>query len=258
MIADTLTQLPIEQLQRGQFQPRHHFDETALTELADSIAVQGLIEPIIVRALSEHRYEIIAGERRWRAAQLAGFTNVPCIVKSYSDQQAAAVSLVENIQRENLNPIEEAQGYQTLYENFGFQQDEIASLVGKSRAAVSNSIRLLKLDPRVQALITDHTLSVGHAKVLAVLSEPEQYPFALEVIKHQWSVRQTEKHLNQQKSAMNPKKDKDVARLEQLISEHCNTQSVIETDMNGAGWLKLKFFDNDTLAGILDKLKVPY
>jgi ParB family chromosome partitioning protein len=258
MTTTRLSELPIEELQRGKFQPRQHFDQNALAELAASITTQGLIEPIIVRPIGPHQYEIIAGERRWRAAQIAKLSMVPCLIKDYSDEQAAAVSLVENIQRENLNPIEEAKGYLRLNEEFAFAHDEIAILVGKSRATVSNSLRLLKLDNRVQQLIIDNAISVGHAKVLATLPEPQQYTLALDVISHQWSVRHTEKAIQPSSTPMNPKKDRNIARLEQMISEQCSTQSVIETDSNGAGWLKLKFFDNDTLAGILDKLGVDY
>jgi len=258
MTTQLLTELPIERLQRGKFQPRHHFDQVALSELAASISTQGLIEPLIVRRIAPNQYEIIAGERRWRAAQLAGLQAVPCLIKDYNDEQAAAVSLVENIQRENLNPIEEAKGYLRLHEDFAFAHDEIAVLVGKSRAAVSNSLRLLKLDNRVQQLVIENAITVGHAKVLATLPESEQYTLALEVISHQWSVRHTEKAIQNTSAPMNPRKDRNIARLEQIISEQCSTQSVIETDANGAGWLKLKFFDNDTLAGILDKLGVDY
>lgn len=256
-----LEYFPIEWLQRGKFQPREQFDEQGLNELADSIKSQGLIEPLVVRPLAKEQYEIIAGERRWRAAAIAGLEQVSCLVKNYTDEQAAAVSLIENIQREDLNIIEEAQGYQRLCDEFLFYQQEVAQMVGKSRTYVTNCIRLLELTPMVKQRLIDNELSVGHAKLLLGLSHIEQQQLADQVCANQWSVRQLEKQmksLKHQAGFSNPKKDKDVERLENLISEQCGAKVEIEQGSDNGGWLKLQYFDNDTLAGILDKMGVQY
>ncbi|MCA0402810.1 MAG: ParB/RepB/Spo0J family partition protein, partial [Proteobacteria bacterium] len=158
--------LPIESLQRGRYQPRVSFAEDSLQELADSIKSQGLIEPLVVRELALNRYEIIAGERRYRAAILIGLHEVPCMIGNYTDEQAAAVTLIENIQRQELNLLEEAGGYRRLFDEFHFQQDEIALLVGKSRSHIANVLRLLSLEKEVQVYIREEKLSLGHARML--------------------------------------------------------------------------------------------
>lgn len=253
---DELLELPIECLRRGQFQPRAAFCSVALQELADSIKARGIIEPIIVRPLNDSSYEIIAGERRWRAAQLADLSTVPCVVRHYSDAQAAEVSLIENIQRENLNPIEEAQALARLLQEFNYTHEAIAKAVGKSRASVSNSLRLLKLDQRVQQYLIDKKLTEGHGKALAALPFEQQYALAKTCCQKVWSVRQLEKAIFPIKSATAISTiDADVRRLERIASEHFNTEVSLENAAEG-GWVKVKYYDYDTLQGILDKMQI--
>lgn len=187
--------IPIEFLKPGRYQPRKYFEENALQELADSIASQGLIEPLVVRELSKDSFEIIAGERRWRAAMLARLPELPCLIGEYTDEQAAAVTLIENIQRENLNLIEEAEGYRRLLEEFRFQQDEIAVLVGKSRSHIANILRLLTLSPAIQERVKSGQLSMGHAKMLVGLTSEQQHFFVQQIIENEWSVRYLEKQV---------------------------------------------------------------
>lgn len=186
-------------------QPRKYFDEDALLELADSIRQFGILQPLLVKKKEDY-YEIIAGERRWRAAKLAGIKEVPVIIKEFTDQEVVEISLIENIQRENLNPIEEAQAYRRLMEEFHMKQDEIAERVAKSRTAVTNSIRLLKLDARVQKMVVDEMLSTGHARAILSIEDPEQqYTAAQQIFDEKLSVRETEKLV---KELLNPRKAK--------------------------------------------------
>lgn len=250
--------IPIEQLKRGEYQPRVFFDEVALKELAQSIKEQGLIEPIVVRP-DGRQYEIIAGERRWRAAQLAGLHEVPCLVNEYTDEQVMAVTLIENIQREDLNPIEEAQGYFRLSDEFYFSHDDIAKMVGKSRAHITNTLRLLSLDEQVKKAICDKKITMGHGKMLVGLSTQQQHELLARMIKHEWSARKVEQAVRSIKKApMSVRRDRDIERLESLIAEQCGTKAEIEQDQADGGWLKIKFFDNDTLAGLLDRIGVKY
>lgn len=253
-----LRELPVEYLQRGQFQPRRDFCPLALQELADSIKEQGIIEPIIVRSLGERQYEIIAGERRWRAAQIAELSLVPCIVRDYSDAQAAEVSLIENIQRQDLNPIEEAQALARLFHEFHYTHDRIAAAIGKSRASVSNSLRLLKLDTRVQQYLIEKKLSEGHGKWLAGLPLVEQFAVAQQCCQQSWSVRQLEKQLQETRAkAVSSTSDANVKRLERMAAEHFNTEVKLEnSEASGGGWVKIKYYDHETLAGILDKMAI--
>lgn len=256
-----LRHLPVEYLQPGKYQARTQFDSTMLDELADSIKAQGLIEPIVVRLLADKSYEIIAGERRWRAAQRAGLNELPCLINDYDDEQAAAVGLIENIQREDLNPIEEALGYRRLIEDFFFQHEDLGLMVGKSRSYVSNALRLLDLDEVIQQQVIARKLSSGHARVLVTLNKVEQRQIANKVISQGWSVRMLEKEVKKLKQATDmhdSKKDRDIERLQTLIAEQCGAQAEIEQTGDTGGWLKLKFYDNDTLAGILDKMGVKY
>jgi ParB family chromosome partitioning protein len=248
--------LSVEFLQRGKYQPRKDFDREKLTELSQSIVQQGLIEPIIVRALAENLYEIIAGERRWRAAMEAGLEEVPCVLGVYSDAQTAAITLIENIQREELNPIEEACGYQCLIAEFHYHQEELGQMVGKSRSHIANLLRLLTLSPFVQSLIKEKKLTLGHARNLVGLSEETQASLANQALIKNWSVRRMEeearkiKNLCQETSSIN---SQDTAFLENHISNHLNTPVEIDTEAKG-GWLKIKFYDNDTLTGILERI----
>lgn len=255
--------IAIEFLQPGRYQPRKYFEETALQELADSIASQGLIEPLVVRELAKHSYEIIAGERRWRAAMIAGLTELPCLIGDYTDEQAAAVTLIENIQRENLNLIEEANGYRRLLDDFHFQQDEIASLVGKSRSHIANILRLLSLCELVQEQVKTGQLSMGHAKMLVGLSPMQQRTLAQQIVEHEWSVRYLEKKVKELKmgeqiTLKNPQRDRDIERLETKIAEQIGAPVQIVADEENGGWLQMKFFDNDTLAGLLERMGLRY
>lgn len=253
--------LPIKDLQKGRYQPRLYFDADSLAELAQSIKTQGLLEPLIVRALTTARYEIIAGERRWRAAVLAGLSEVPCLIGNYSDQQAAALTLVENIQREELNLIEEASGYRRLIDEFHFQQDEIAQLVGKSRSHIANLLRLLSLSKEVQQFLRKSQLSLGHARLLVGLPETEQNLLACQVIDNDWSVRHFENKVREYKNtppARSYQQSVDVAALERQLAEQVGAPVTISSEKDKGGWLKIKYFNNDTLAGLLERLGLRY
>ncbi|WP_028388161.1 ParB/RepB/Spo0J family partition protein [Legionella fairfieldensis] len=254
--------IPIENLQPGRYQPRVNFDANSLQELAQSIATQGLIEALVVRELSAGHYEIIAGERRWRAAMLAGLSELPCLIGAYSDEQAAAVTLIENIQRQDLNLIEEATGYRRLLDEFCFQQDEIATLVGKSRSHIANILRLLSLCEAVQERIRQGQLSLGHARMLVGLSDTRQLMLANQIEANDWSVRQLEKKVRelktQEKTRTNPQKDRDIERLQISLAEQVGAPVQIINDADSGGWLQVKFFDNDTLAGLLEKMGLRY
>lgn len=256
------TYKPIEQLKRGTYQPRETFDDNALKELADSIKSQGIIEPLIVRECAFNQYEIIAGERRWRAAMLAGLSEIPCLVGHYTDKQAAAVTLIENIQRQDLDVMEEAMGYQRLIKDFQFYQDEVATLIGKSRSHVANHLRLLTLSPDVQAMIRSKTLSNGHARLLVGLPCALQITLATKTHAQGWPVRRLEKEIRDIKNQRAPISSKqtpnDVLRLQRHLSCHLGTPVEISSDSKQGGWLKIKFFDNDTLSGLLEKMGIVY
>ena len=256
-----LKNLSIEQLQRGRYQPRRQFDEGALTELANSIQSQGLIQPVVVRPLSAERYEIIAGERRWRAAQMAQLEDIPCLIRPFSNEQAAAVATIENVQREDLNPIEEAEAYHRLICEFDYFHDEVAAVVGVSRAKVSNALRLLKLELPVKKYLEEKKLRVGHGKVLAGVQRTLQKALADQAIAKNWSVRKLEQEAKKaQESATSAIRSPDcpnVRYLEQNLSEIIGSQVKVENDHNQkSGWLKIKYFDNETLAGLLEKMGV--
>lgn len=255
-------QLPIEFLQRGRFQPRRDFDENALQELAQSIQSQGLIEPLIVRLLGAQSYEIIAGERRWRAATMAGLTSVSCLITPYSDEQAAAITLIENIQREDLNVMEEAEGYEKLAHEFGFRQEDIAQLIGKSRSHVANLLRILTLSPNIQKALRNHTLSYGHARVLVGLSHEQQEKLMQLTITEQWSVRKLEEVVRTAKWSKpvpsKPESNRDIGRLEIQLAEQIGAPVEISTDEKQGGWLKIRFFDATTLEGLLERMGLRY
>lgn len=255
--------LPIACIQTGQYQPRQDFNPTALQELAHSIATQGLIEPLVVRAIAKQRYELIAGERRWRAAKMVGLQTVPCLIGNYTDKQACALTLIENIQREDLNLIEEASAYRRLIDEFHYHQDEIATLVGKSRSHIANMLRLLSLSEKIKELIRNKILSLGHARALVGLNPALQEYLALQTIDQHWSVRQLEYAVKTQKkkesiTPQNTKKDRDIERLQILLAEQVGAPVQIINDTENGGWLKVKFFDNDTLAGLLERLGLRY
>ncbi|MDP3706340.1 MAG: ParB/RepB/Spo0J family partition protein [Legionellaceae bacterium] len=278
----TYKHIPIEQLQRGRYQPRQSFDAEGLQDLAQSIQSQGLIEPLIVRDVthdsasvmvspsqegettigSHDRYEIIAGERRWRAAMMAGLTEVPCLISDYSDEQAAAVTLIENIQRADLNLIEEATGYQRLIHEFRFSQDDIASLIGKSRSHIANLLRLLTLCPDVQTMLRNQQLSLGHARMLVGLTTNLQKQFADHVMTSNWSVRRLEHEVRASKQvsiiSQSPIHDCDRIHLQTALAEYMGAPVEITHDSDQGGVLKIKFFDNDTLSGLLERMGMRY
>lgn len=248
----------INQVEPNRDQPRREFDEDSLMELADSIKQFGILQPLIVQKKKDY-YEIIAGERRWRAAKLAGIKEVPVIVKEYTDQEIVEISLIENIQRENLNPIEEAMAYKRLLEEFSLKQDEVAERVSKSRTAVTNSMRLLKLSERVQQMIIDDMISTGHARaLLAIDDEEQQYILANKIFDEKLSVRETEKLV---KALKNPKKEVKKQKLEhtfvyQNIEEQMKniigTKVSVNAKANGKGKIEIEYYSEDELERIYD------
>ena len=248
----------INQVEPNRDQPRKDFDEDALMELADSIKQFGILQPLIVQKKNDY-YEIIAGERRWRAAKIAGVKEVPIIVKEFSDQEIVEISLIENIQRENLNPIEEAMAYKRLLEEFNLKQDEVAERVSKSRTAVTNSMRLLKLSPRVQQMIVDDMISTGHARaLLAIDDEEQQFILANRIFDEKLSVREIEKIV---KDLKNPKKEIKKTKIEQtFVYENIEEQmkNIIGTKVsvnpkaNGKGKIEIEYYSEEELERIYD------
>lgn len=257
---ERLTQLPIEQLQRGRYQPRTGMDKARLAELAESIKAQGVVQPIVARPLGRDRYEIIAGERRWRAAQMAGLGEIPAIVKDVPDHAAVALALIENIQREDLNPLEEAGALKRLIDEFDMTHQQAADAVGRSRAAVSNLLRLLELHPEVRSLVESHDLEMGHGRALLALSGKFQLEAAKEVVRRRLSVRETEalvrRKLEAPKAARKPaRKDPDIARLEQDLAERLAARVSLQHSGKGRGRLVIHYNSADELEGILEKIK---
>ncbi|MCP4078125.1 MAG: ParB/RepB/Spo0J family partition protein [Gammaproteobacteria bacterium] len=257
-IAAGLTELPIDKIQRGEYQPRKHFDEEALQELANSISAQGVIQPIVVRKEGSH-YELIAGERRWRASQLAGLQSIPAVIKEIDTQSAAAVALIENIQREDLNPLEESAALQRLIDDFSLTHMQVAEAVGRSRVAVSNLLRLLELVEPVKELVNKSLLSMGHARALLALPEHDQAEIARIVVNRGLSVRETEALIKKTlspapKKSPKPEPDPDILHLEQKISDSLCTEVKIKSGNKGAGQLVINFHNNEELDGILQHL----
>jgi ParB family chromosome partitioning protein len=253
-----LKQLSIDLLVRGAYQPRRHFDPLQLQELADSIkTTDGLLQPIVVRPLLNNTYEIVAGERRWRAAQLAGLNEISCLVSHYTDEQALQAAIIENINRAELNPIEEAEAYQRLIDEFDYMHEEIAAAVGKNRTTITNALRLLKLDPRVKELLIKQQLSEGHGKILAGLPLSQQYALAEECIQKHWSVRKTEIESKKRQTHFTetgPYSDPNVAKLEIALSEHLGNQVKIDYENRGGGYVKIRFNNIDELEGHFQKI----
>lgn len=254
----SLLHLSIDQLVRGKYQPRQHFDPIQLQELAQSIKVTGgLLQPIVVRPLKTGQYEIVAGERRWRAAQLAELKEVSCLVSTYTDEQALQAAIIENINRTDLNPIEEAHAYQRLIDEFHYLHEEVAAAVGKSRTSITNVLRLLKLDERVQALIIAGQLSEGHGKILAGVSLFHQFKLAEQSIQKNWSVRKIEleaKKLLQPIENNSIYSDPNLKRLEMALSDHLGNQVNINYEERGGGSIRLHFNNIDELEGHFQKL----
>jgi ParB family chromosome partitioning protein len=256
---ERLLTLPVESLVPGKYQPRTRMDEEALNELAESIKSQGLMQPVLARAVVGGKYEIIAGERRWRASQRAGLKEVPVLVRNVSDDAALKMALIENIQRENLNPLEEAHGLQRLINEFDMTHQGVAESVGRSRTAVTNLLRLLNLAKPVQGMMMDGKLDMGHGRALLSLSNTRQVEAAQEVSKHALSVRETERlvarllkpPVEKKKDA----KDRDVLRLEENLSERLATDVSIDANRKGAGRLTIGFSSLDQLDEILRRIK---
>ena len=252
-----LRNLAVTQLQPGKYQPRTRMDAASLQALADSIKAQGMMQPILVREIGIERYEIIAGERRWRAAQLAGMHEVPSLIKVVADDAALVMALIENIQREDLNPLEEASGIQRLIDEFGMTHQAAAEAVGRSRSAVSNLLRLLNLSKTVQGMVMADQLDMGHARALLALGHGKQNEAAHEVVEKQLSVRETERLVGQMLNPATPavkKIDQDIMRLEQHISDRLGARVSIQTRKGGAGKLTIEYSSNEQLDGILSRL----
>ncbi|MFT5395303.1 MAG: ParB family chromosome partitioning protein [Gammaproteobacteria bacterium] len=260
--SDSLKTLDVDLLQRGQYQPRKDFNKESLQELADSISAQGVIQPIVVRALPRSKkFEIIAGERRWRAAQLAGLQDVPVVIKDVPDKTVMCIALIENIQREDLNPLEEAEALARLIEEFDMTHDTIAEAVGRSRSAVTNLLRLLELNTKVKKLVEARQIDMGHARALLALKLAEQPGAAETIIKQGLSVRATEKLVQQllggskQGKAKQISKDPNIQSLENDLSEKMGAKVTIKQQAKGKGVLQINYHSLDELDGILKHIK---
>ena len=259
-VSERQATLRIDQLQRGRYQPRTKMDDSSLEELAASIRTQGLMQPILARPIGNNRYEIIAGERRWRAAKIAGLAEVPALVREVPDSSALAMALVENIQREDLNPLEEAGGVQRLIGEFKLTHQEAAEAIGRSRTATTNLLRLLNLQKAVQALVFDGKLEMGHARALLPLDGRQQESVAKRVADQALSVRQTEQLVN---AILHPRvgarrrlaPDRDIARLEEELSEEIGTKIEIKPVKKGAGKLVISYSSHDHLDELLSKFR---
>jgi ParB family chromosome partitioning protein len=255
--ADALRMLRINQLQPGKYQPRAYMDNAALETLAESIKAQGIMQPILVREIGDERYEIIAGERRWRASQLAGLDEVPVLVREIADESALAMALIENIQRENLNPLEEALGIKRLVDEFSMTHEQAAQAVGRSRVAVSNLLRLLTLSQPVQDMLMHNKLDMGHARALIGLEPAQQVMLANKTIQNDLSVREVERAAKQPvQSVAKPKVQwrDDVSILEERLSDLLGATVTIAGKTNGAGTLKIQYSHLDQLDDIIAKL----
>jgi ParB family chromosome partitioning protein len=263
---DTLRDIPVELLQRGQYQPRVDMRQDTLDDLAASIKAQGVVQPIVVRPIAgsggEKRYEIIAGERRWRAAQLAGLDEVPAVVRKIPDEAAIAMALIENIQRENLNPLEEARALDRLIREFGLTHAEAAQAVGRSRASVSNLLRLQDLSDKVKPMLEDRQLEMGHARALLSIQNPtQQLDAARQVVKKSLSVRETERLVRRmleggkKPDRKAPAPSADVRRLEIEVSEKLGAKVSVQHTAKGAGKLVISYNSLDELDGILKHIK---
>ena len=265
-VADGLTNIPVELLQRGEYQPRLDMRQDTLEELAKSIQMQGVVQPIVARPLRREghiqRYEIVAGERRWRAAQMAGLQEIPAVVRVIPDEAAIAMSLIENIQREDLNPLEEARALERLIREFDLKHEEAAEAVGRSRASVSNLLRLLDLSDKVKSMLESRDIQMGHARsLLALSSEAQQLNAAKQVVKKGLSVRGTEALVRRLLARdSKPKKkagteDKDVQRLEMDLSDRLGAKVRVDHTRKGSGKLVISYNSLDELEGILKHIK---
>ncbi len=256
-----LSELPLTKLRAGRYQPRTHMDPESIASLAASIKSQGVMSPLIVRAAGRGIWEIIAGERRFRAAKLAGMKTVPVIIRDVPDQQALSLALIENIQREGLNPMEEARGMERLQKEFGMTQEQVAEALGKSRPAVANTLRLLKLTEKVQELLMEEKIDMGHARALLTLKEADQILLANEAAANGWSVRETEKRaaalLEERKNRAvrnRAKKGRDVLRIEEALSDSFGTEVKLSPENRDKGRIVIRYSSQDQLAELLERL----
>jgi len=254
-----LQTLPIEHMQRGKYQPRKDMNPEKLQELADSIKAQGIIQPVVVRMVAPEKYEIIAGERRWRAAQLAGLQQVPVVVKEIDDRTAMAIALIENIQREDLNPLEEAEALKRLLEEFAMTHQQVADAVGKSRVTVTNLLRLIELHPEVKKLLVNRQLEMGHARALLSLEGPKQVAAANKIVKEGLTVRAAERLVKDSQAEPKAPKvriiDKDTLRLQEDLTAKLGAKVLIEHKENGAGKLVIAYSSLEELDGILEQIR---
>ncbi|MFN7834767.1 MAG: ParB/RepB/Spo0J family partition protein [Burkholderiaceae bacterium] len=260
---ETLMSVPLDRLQAGKYQPRSRMDEGSLAELAQSIKRQGIIQPILVRAIAANRYEIIAGERRFRAAQIAGLSEVPVIMRVVADEAALAMALIENIQREDLNPLEEAQGVARLIQEFDLTHEEAAQAIGRSRSATSNLLRLLNLSMAVQTMLLAGDLEMGHARALLALPQDQQIACAHDIVERRRTVREAEKQVAQQLAAPaqtglgKKRADPDIRRLEERLADWLAAPVHIKTTTRGGGRITVRFGSLDELDGIFDRWAFP-
>lgn len=258
---DELKQIPVDMLQRGKYQPRTHMDQDALEELAASIKAQGVVQPIVARLLPTGTYEIVAGERRWRAAQLAGLETIPAVVRSVPDEAAIAIALIENIQREDLNPVEEANALQRLIDEFGMTHQQVAEAVGRSRAAVTNLLRLLTLNDDVRRMLEEGRMDMGHARALLALTGNQQGQIAQQVVDKGLSVRETENLVRRllERPATNKsahtRTDPDVRALATRLSEKLGAKVRVLHSRSGKGRLLIDYNNLDELEGILARIR---
>lgn len=256
----TLRNLPIEQISRGRFQPRLDINPDTLQDLANSIKSQGVVQPIVVRTTGPNSYEIIAGERRWRASQLAGLSEIPAVVREVPDEAAVAIALIENIQREELNPLEEALALQRLIDEFDMTHQRVAEAVGRSRTAVTNLLRLLELNEDVKQLLKNGDLEMGHARALLALSGKLQTDIARQVVAKELSVRETENLVRKQQNTDSPNKKRDkedpnIKRFQQDLSERLGAVVSINHSANGKGKLVITYNSLDELEGIIHHIQ---
>ena len=254
--------LPLGKLQAGKYQPRSRMDESSLMELAESIKSQGIMQPILVRPIGSGKYEIIAGERRFRASKLAGLEEVPVLVRAVPDESALAMALIENIQREDLNPLEEALGVQRLIREFNLTHEDAARAIGRSRSATSNMLRLLNLAEPVQTMLLAGDIEMRHARALLALTAAEQIACANEVVNKRLSVRETEKLVNDwasdgDRQAAKPKQTADVRRLEEGLADWLASAVQLKANANGKGSVTIKFNNLDELDGVLERIGFP-
>jgi ParB family chromosome partitioning protein len=259
--AGALRALPVDIIERGKYQPRVDMHQESLQDLADSISEQGVVQPILVRAIGEGRYEIIAGERRWRAAQLAGLHEIPAVIRDVDDRSAIAIALIENIQRENLNPIEEARALKRLVDEFEVTHEEAAQAVGRSRAAVSNLLRLLDLEEAVKEMLERRELEMGHARALLALAGRKQVDAARHVIGRGLTVRATEALVQQMQESKRSRKsttaskDPNVLQLEARLSDTLGARVIVHSARGGKGKLEIRYNSLDELDGIIEHIR---